>query len=457
MRRKFAAFKNKLITILPEGSFARNLAVTLSGNAGAILLGLAFTPFIARLYGPQAYGVFALFAALINNISPVVTWQYPTGYTTIRNHEEFIGVVQLTVMAVLAFSFLSGLGLFFYGTTLLHQLKLAELVAYRWLFPLYFLFIGFDQITRGWAIRLGAFNRMAAGRIGATLVSKGTTLVFGYAFYVNALGLMLGDLLQYPADTLARWSRTMRVECKELIKRWHITGKILRQYRAYPKYVTTGLLLSNFSNQLPVYVLSYSFNQSVVGLFAMANNLVTLPMNVLIMSATTVFLKKASELHHERPEALREAILRLYRQLTRIGMGALLALALLAQPVFLVLFGKAWSESGVYASLLAVSLVPAVAAQPLSTLFRVWNRERINFMINAIGIAVKVAALLGGAQLQSVRALLLLYALAVIAVNYGTLWTIFFISRLPKGEVIRDMVITLLLLTGVAIFCNFVF
>jgi O-antigen/teichoic acid export membrane protein len=62
-----------LVEITAKGSFAHNLAITFSGNAVAQLIGFCFTPFIARLYGPEAYGLFALFVGIANNISPLAT------------------------------------------------------------------------------------------------------------------------------------------------------------------------------------------------------------------------------------------------------------------------------------------------------------------------------------------------------------------------------------------------
>jgi lipopolysaccharide exporter len=443
----------------PEGSFAHNLLVTFSGNALALFLGLLFTPFIARLYGPEAYGIFALFAALINNISPLITWQFPTGYPTIKDDQEFYGVVQLNLLVAGVMVFLCLLVAGLAGGPLLAWVSLEELTPYLWLVPLYFLLMSVEQITRGWSIRLAEFKRSASGRVAATLSSKVTTLIVGLGVRTDAWGIMLGDVLQYPVEALWRISKDMASQLRQIGRTWY-AGNIfwlLHRYRAYPKYVTTGLLLSNFSNQLPVYVLAYFYNQTTVGLFALASSLVGMPINVLVMSSTTVFLKKASELYHQRPDELGFAVERLYRQLTGLSTLMLAALALLAQPVFVLVFGKTWGESGVFAALLAMSYVPAVTAQPLSTLFRIMQRERINFLLNVVGIVLRGGALVAGATLGSTRTTLAGYALATALTYYLMLWVIFSLCKVSLKKLAIDALLTVLLLAGVTAFYNFAF
>lgn len=454
---------NNLITrikrFFPEGSFAHNLLIIFSGNALALIIGLLFTPFIARLYGPEAYGVFALFAALVNNVSPVITWQFPSGFPTVKNDQDFYGLVQLSlvVVGVMVCLFLLVAGMA--GRSLLVRLGLEELTPYLWLFPLYFLVMAGDQITRGWSIRLAEFKRSASGRVTATLSSKLTTLIFGFWVRTDAWGIILGDVLQYPVEVLWRFSKKMGLQLRQIRRKWYVGNifQLLSRYRAYPKYVTTGLLLSNFSNQLPVYVLAYFFSQTTVGLFALASSLVSMPIHVLVMSSTTVFLNKASELYHDRPHELGFAVERLYRQLTGFSMLMLTALALLAQPVFKLLFGEAWGESGVFAALLAMSYIPAVTAQPLSTLFRIMQRERINFLLNVAGIVMRGGTLVAVATLGNARLTLSGYVLATVLTYYLILWVIFSMCKVSLKRLGTDALLTVLLMAGMAALYNFVF
>ncbi|MBX2957451.1 MAG: oligosaccharide flippase family protein [Cyclobacteriaceae bacterium] len=455
--RPFLILKENFLRIFPEGRFVHNLAVTITGNAAALALGLIFTPFIARMYGPAAYGAFSLFMAIINNVSPLVTLQYPTGYVTIKDDNDFYKMVQLTVAVIVFFVTLSGLVVFTSGEFLVKFFEWQAIAKFLWFIPLYLFLIGVDSMLSGWIIRLKEFKRSAFGKIISTFASKLATLLFGFFVRVDAAGMIIGNGIQFPLDSLARLSRTMRSQLVQITRRISLvdTQRLFVAYRAYPLFVTTGLLLSNFSNQLPVYIISFYFGQTTLGLFALAFSLVSMPMNVLISSSTTVFLQKAAELQHDTPEQLAPASLRLYKRLFLISSLSLSVLSMISLPLFLFLFGETWRGSGIYASFLAISLIPAVSAHPLSVLFRVLHRERINFILNLLFIILKTIGLLVGATFFDAKAAIMGYVLATILCHTIQLYVIFGMVKLNRGIVVRDTLIILALFFGVTFFYTF--
>ena len=58
----------------------QNVAFSLSGNAFVLGIGFVLTPIIARIYGPAAYGQFAIFTAVASLIQPISTFQLQAGY-----------------------------------------------------------------------------------------------------------------------------------------------------------------------------------------------------------------------------------------------------------------------------------------------------------------------------------------------------------------------------------------
>ncbi|MCK6616505.1 MAG: oligosaccharide flippase family protein [Cyclobacteriaceae bacterium] len=449
--------KDVFSQLFAEGRFVHNLAVTFTGNATALVLGFVFTPFIARLYGPAAYGAFALFMAVINNLSPLVTLQFPTGYVTIKDDDVFLKMIQLTLAATIFFTALAGLIIFFVGEYLVNFFEAQAIAGLLWFIPAYLFLLGVDAITLGWNIRLKEFKRAAVGKIFSTTSSKLVTLLFGLRVYVDASGLVIGNALQYPLDSLARVSTAMRQQLKKinsLISRVEI-HRLLITYRAYPLFVTTGLLISNFGNQLPVYIISYYFGQTTLGFFALAFSLISMPMNVLVSSSTTVFLQKAAELHHDNPDQLRSVSLRLYKKLFLVSSVSLTALSLISLPLFLILFGQPWRESGIFAAFLAYSFILGVAANPLSVLFRVLHAEHKNFGLNLFQICLKAAGLLAGASFNDPRMAIMGYVLATVLCYAVQLYVIFGMINLQRGIVVRDTVLTLVLFTGMVVFYTF--
>lgn len=97
------SWQQRIKPYFKEGNFAHDFAITFSGNALSLIIGFLFTPFIARVYGPEAYGSFALFMAVAGLISTVITFQFPSGYVTISDQTEFYQILKITFILVIIF------------------------------------------------------------------------------------------------------------------------------------------------------------------------------------------------------------------------------------------------------------------------------------------------------------------------------------------------------------------
>ncbi len=61
---------------ITKGSFLHNIAVLATGTALAQIIPLLASPILTRLYSPEAFGLFAVFIAIIMSISPAVMGSY---------------------------------------------------------------------------------------------------------------------------------------------------------------------------------------------------------------------------------------------------------------------------------------------------------------------------------------------------------------------------------------------
>ena len=160
--------------------------------------------------------------------------------------------------------------------------------------------------------------------------------------------------------------------------------KSINRFKSYPLLVTPGLLVTSISGQLPVYCFSVFFQNTYIGLFALANSIITVPISVITNSTTTVFLQKAAETNRTNPALLKNLVLALHKRLFLISFLPLILFALISDWVFSFIFGAAWQQAGWIAAFLAISTILAVSQQPLSVLFRLLNREQDNFILNVI-------------------------------------------------------------------------
>ena len=417
------------------------------------MFGFLFTPFIAHIYGPEVYGLFALFMSIINNLVPVATLQFPAGFVVARNEHEFQNMVKLTFFSMIFFTIVISLLTYVFSAELLSFFNAESLVPYAIFIPLYIFFIAFDFTLLGWNIRLKEFKRGAFGKVLAVAGSKGFTVAYGFLIAPTAPGMILGNLLIYPFESLIKLSRSIRKDFYKVFQRVSLRElqQTFNRFRAYPLFVTTGSIINNLSGVLPVYYFSAAFTQSSVGFFALASSLVTMPVNIIVASSTTVFLQKAADVHLNDPAQLKILTKKLYKRLFWPSFVALIVFALVSEWAFTLVFGEMWRQAGIFASFLAITSIFSVPANPLSVLFRIVNRERTNFLINVSFTILKFAGLFWGIQQGEIIYSIIGFSFTSM-ISYGIqLFCIFSIVKVNRAMLVRDFCIVLTLFLGLVL------
>jgi lipopolysaccharide exporter len=396
-----------------ENSFTRNLAITFSGHAIGQVLGFLFTPFIARIYGPENYGIFALFSAIASNFALISTFQLPTGYVAARTDRELHVLVRLTMFILLFFTVFSILLVVFFKDGLIDLFDAGNLKLVIYFIPLYVFFMGFDYILLGWNIYLKQFSRGALAKVSSIIASKGGTLLYGL-FSPTAIGLILGNFVIYPLESTFKLSKEVRKDFRHVAEKmgWQELKEVFLRFKTYPLLVTPGLLVTNLNGQLPVFCFSFFFQNANVGLFALASSVVTVPLSVITNSTTTVFLQKAAETQKNNPELLGGLISSLHRKLFLVCFLPLTIFAFCSEWLFSLVFGSVWYDAGIFAAFLAISAMLSVPQQPMSVLFRLMHREHYNLLLNIASIALRATGLAVGVYFNDVQIAVAGYALA---------------------------------------------
>src|SRR5699024_5384018 len=90
-----------------QKNFIRNVILLATGTAGAQVVTVLASPFITRIYGPDAYGVLGTFTAMANIIIPVAALTYPIAIVLPKKDKEAIGIVKLSLIVTFIISAIS--------------------------------------------------------------------------------------------------------------------------------------------------------------------------------------------------------------------------------------------------------------------------------------------------------------------------------------------------------------
>ncbi len=377
------------------GSFLGAVAALATGTVAAQGLSYAARPILTRLYTPEAFGLLSFYLGVIAVLNTASTLRYEDAIVLPDDDDDGRALLRLSGALLLAFS-LASCAFWPARHALAYRAGLPEMAAYAAWVPLGVLALGASRLAEGWLTRRQRFGSIARSR----LVQSSSAAVLQLGGGLQALGagaLMAGTVAGWTAATAflagRAWHRKtspppVRPDAARL-------RAVAARYRRFPLYALPATLLNTLSNQVPAFLLTLYFDATVLGLYALAYGVISVPMSVLGSSVGQVFSVRAVEARRSgHLGALTEAVA---GQQMLFGCFPILLVVLEAPDVFAFVFGAVWREAGVFAQYVAPWSFFVFAASPLTRLFDVLERQREELAFNAVLFAGRAAALVGGA------------------------------------------------------------
>lgn len=383
------SLKKKLQRVLPTNKFAFGVSVLVSGTAGAQLIALFAAPILTRLYSPDEFGVLAVYVSVISLLTVIASLKYENAIPLPKKHSEAVSLTYLSTLLVVITTFFTALIFLLGGEPLVNAIGTPELSGLTWLIPIGVLMAGLFQVANYRAVRAHSFGILAKARVQQQL---STTVIQISSFKLNSLGLLIGQAVGQGFGTVSIYRKLVAKDRWRLRQAKHLIN-VAKRYRHFPLYSTSAGLLNAAGSNVPPILFATIFGSSAAGVYALANKIVALPMNVVGKAVSQVFLSNA--VVDYRRGTLAPLVISAQRALIKVILVPSLFLVLFSIPVFPIVFGQEWKEAGEVASWLGLWMLVAFSTSPLSSLFAVIEKQRrglimqgLLFLLRVIGIGV---------------------------------------------------------------------
>src|SRR5690606_7165604 len=90
----------------PRSEFSRNVVTLMTGTTVAQAIPVAISPVLTRLYGPEDFGVLALFVALTSIFGAIANGRYELAIMLPESDDDALNVAALGLLIAAALSFL---------------------------------------------------------------------------------------------------------------------------------------------------------------------------------------------------------------------------------------------------------------------------------------------------------------------------------------------------------------
>lgn len=361
------------------------------------------------MYSPENFGVWALYTSVLGIMAVVACWRYELAIVLPEKDEDAANLLFLSISICFGMAMLALILVALFRNPVAIILGAPELVPWLWFMPLSLIAAGLFQAFNYWSTRRKQFKRLAIRQMTQSTVTAVTQLGSGFALHPGSGGLISGSILGQLAATGRLAWQIGKEEGRQIvtaISKRHIK-KMLILYKNFPLFDSWSEFLNTASAMLPVLLLGYFFNPTVVGLYALGQRVLSLPMGVIGGSIAQVFFPRATKA--QRDGELKKVTSDLFERLIAIGFVPLMLIAVIAPDLFAIIFGERWWTAGQYVRWMSLWLFFQFISSPLSTIYYVMERQKNLLTFNlAMFLTRSLVIIIGGIRGDILLAIVLL-------------------------------------------------
>lgn len=369
-------------------SFVSDFLKTGGGNALTQAISILTIPIITRLYSPSEYGIYATVIALSVIAIPLLALRYNTALLIPRLRANTRGLIWLSGITSLFMGLLLFLvALLGVSTGLAEKMLGAEVASHiGWLLAIV-LIAGFSLNFQMVAVKDRRFSLLAVSRIFEIGLERSLSLAAGLLGFTAAINLLLARAVGALSSGLIfffnlRGALVPRPGTRRM-------RRLAIRYRSFPLSSAPATLIDSLSRQLPLVIMTAFLSPHVVGCYALALQLVNMPLVLLGDALASVYLNRAAA---HRSDSL--YIAQLSTPIIRISILVFLPFALFlnttGQPLFSYVFGADWADAGVYAGITSLAIGIMFIHRILGSLFEISEKTRVRLWFDATLFVIKI-------------------------------------------------------------------
>lgn len=385
-----------LKSVLGKSNFARSVLTLLTGGVFAQAIPLILSPVLTRLYSPDEFGAYALYAAIVSVLVIVATGQYESAVLLPKKERHAFSLVVLAGMLVAGFSVAVLVVVVCLGGFISDALggHLGRLI---YLLPISVFVAGLISVLSYWNTRKVNYKSLSKSAVLSSTLNGSLSVGMGYAS-LSIFGLVLAQLSGLLASAgvlfkgVREHLRLFKVRKRSLLF-------VAKRYRKFAQVSIPHGLFSSLSNNLPALILASHFSPAVAGFYFLAFRVAATPLTVIGNSIYQVFFQQLSIA--ERKRAFYNAK---FFRINALLIPLFIFGWFLLPTLFRLLFGLEWAQAGEYTQILLPLLYMKFISNIFSSAVYIYfERQLENFIFGVIINLLVAFSLLYGAMQSDVE------------------------------------------------------
>lgn len=368
--------------------FFQNIAVVAGGNIAGKLIGILAAPVITRIYSPEDYGIFAVFASVVAVGGSLSTLRYAVTIPIAKDESLADNLLKLSFLITFILSVFFGIVILFFGNDLTQLFSVEQITPFLWILPLAFLGRGLYEALTNWNVRHKYYRIISRTRISQGISASGFKIGLG-AIGIKPLGLLVGILVQEITGILSLLQKLIK-EKPGFFRQfeWRNIKYAAWRFKRFPLFQSWSQLLLSLAVQLPVIMIASIYGAEVVGVFGLAQNMINMPMNLLGISVSQVYYGEISKYGKENPEKIYKLSLSVVKKMFFVAFLPIGLIVALGPWMFGFVFGAEWFDAGVYAQILSLIILTRFISSPIAKIFYVFEKQDMQLYLNIVRVVL---------------------------------------------------------------------
>lgn len=368
----------------PASSVFNGMATLITGSLASKVIGIAAIPILTRQYRPEDFGALAVLNSLIAILMTVATLRYVLAIPLPRRDGMAINLFALSFGLMLFKCLILSLILWAFGTDILNFFSMELLAPYWWLIVVGLIASSCYEILSLWATRKRSYNTIARTIAVQSLMGNAAKLIFGI-FSIKTLGLMLGQIISSIVG-ITSLSVNLKNDFTKNLKYIRVdrVKMVFGRYRQFPLYRLPSQFLLVLAQQIPIMFLAATFGAETLGQYALANMLVSLPIQLLSTTLSSSAYGELAKIGRRDLGRIKEILNSVTKTLFFSSLIPSILIFTLSPFIFPLIFGSEWNDAGYFASGLSIYMIAAMIAVPMPAFVNVFEKQRELMIWNLI-------------------------------------------------------------------------
>lgn len=378
---------------LRQSSFAKNSSYMVFSTVGMQLIGIATIPILSRLFSPDDFGVHGTYRSIIIIISIVLSLNLELAIVLPKEDREKAKIYLSSLFVIISNLFFLTI-LYFIIRFVFHYDVIEALFdsSSNWLILSVFIgatLVALTNLDQSRLVSSKMFKQIAISRFILPIAFFIIALIF-YSLSFNIYALIFSQLIAYGL----LWLFLQKFIDYDFKTFSFVNLKqTFAEYKEIPLYTFPNSFLNAVSINLPLILLAFLYNDTVVGYYAVGVKLVSLPVSFISSSFTQIFYKQSVDLYNSNKTSLFPFVRKVMLILLSIGVVGFFVIYLLiplAVPFFL---GSQWSDATIYLQYICFWQALMLVNSPVSSLTILLKKQRSLLVFQIFYLLFRILAL----------------------------------------------------------------